>query len=252
MTLRTGVIARKEGMTRIFTEDGRQVPVTVLKIDNCQVTGIMTEEKNGYSAVQLGAGKAKINRTSKAMRGVYANAKIEPKKKVVEFRVDADQLPEVGVEVSAAHFIVGQKVDACATSKGKGFQGGMKRHNFGGMRATHGVSVSHRALGSTGQCQDPGKVFKGKKMAGQMGNKRITTQNLEVAAIDLEDNLVLVKGAVPGPKSGWVYLTDAVKKKSPEGVPLPVGVIANAANDAPKAEAPAEDAAAETNNEAGE
>jgi large subunit ribosomal protein L3 len=258
MTQRTGVIARKEGMTRIFTEDGRQVPVTVLKIDNCQVTGVMTEEKNGYAAVQLGAGTAKINRTSKAMRGVYAKNKIEPKKKVAEFRVDADQLAEVGAEVSANHFVAGQKVDVCATSKGKGFAGAMKRHNFGGMRATHGVSVSHRAHGSTGQCQDPGKVFKGKKMAGQMGNKRVTTQNLEVAAIDLEDNLILVKGAVPGPKSGWVYITDAVKKASPEGVPLPLGVKEAPANDAPqkeepKAEAPAEEAApAENKEESGE
>jgi len=240
--MRTGVIARKEGMTRIFTEDGAQVPVTVLKIDNCQVTGVMTDEKNGYSAVQLGAGTAKVKRTSKAMRGVYANAKIEPKKKVAEFRVDAENLAEIGQEVSAAHFVQGQKVDVCATSKGKGFQGGIKRHNFGGMRASHGVSVSHRALGSTGQCQDPGKVFKGKKMAGQMGNKRITTQNLEVAMIDLEENLVLVKGAVPGPKSGWVYITDAVKKPEPADAPKPLGVIesANANNDKPAEEAPAE------------
>lgn len=249
--MRTGVIARKEGMTRIFTEDGRQVPVTVLKIDNCQVTAVMTEEKNGYTAVQLGAGTAKVKRTSKAMRGVYAKSKIEPKKKVAEFRVSPENLPEVGSEVCASHFVAGQKVDVCATSKGKGFAGAMKRHNFGGMRATHGVSVSHRAHGSTGQCQDPGKVFKGKKMAGQMGNKRITTQSLEVAHIDLEDNLVLVKGAVPGPKSGWVYITDAVKKAAPEGVPMPLGVKGNVANnDAPVAEAEA--APAENNQEAGE
>jgi len=178
------------------------------------------------------------------MRAVYAKNKIEPKKKVAEFRVDAENLAEIGQEVSAAHFIQGQKVDVCATSKGKGFQGGIKRHNFGGMRATHGVSVSHRALGSTGQCQDPGKVFKGKKMAGQMGNKRITTQNLEVAAIDLEDNLVLVKGAVPGPKSGWVFITDAVKKPEHADVPKVLGVIEAAAanNDKPADEAPAENA----------
>lgn len=255
--MRTGVIARKEGMTRIFTEDGRQVPVTVLKIDNCQVTGVMTEEKNGYTAVQLGAGTAKVKRTSKAMRGVYANAKVEPKKKVAEFRVDAANLPEIGAEVGANHFVVGQKIDACATSKGKGFAGAMKRHNFGGMRATHGVSVSHRAHGSIGQCQDPGKVFKGKKMAGQMGNKRVTTQNLEIAHIDLEDNLVLVKGSVPGPVSGWVYLTDAVKRKAPEGIPMPMGVKegsakAAPANDAPVAEASAEQAQAADTNEAGE
>ncbi len=235
--MRTGVIARKEGMTRIFTEDGRQVPVTVLKIDNCQVVGVRTEEKNGYTAVQLGAGTAKVKRTSKAMRAVYAAAKIEPKKKVVEFRVSKENLAEVGAEVGANHFVVGQKVDACATSKGKGFQGGIKRHNFGGMRATHGVSVSHRALGSTGQCQDPGKVFKGKKMAGQMGNKRITTQNLEVAGIDLEDNLILVKGSVPGPKSGWVMVTDAIKLDEPKDAPRPLGVKEGAA----KVEATTED-----------
>ena len=242
--MRTGVIARKEGMTRIFTEDGRQIPVTVLKIDNCQVTGVMTEEKNGYFAVQLGAGTAKVKRVSKAMRGVYAAAKIEPKKKVVEFRVDAENLADVGAEVGANHFIAGQKVDVCGTSKGKGFQGAMKRHNFGGMRATHGVSVSHRAHGSTGQCQDPGKVFKGKKMAGQMGNERVTTQNLEVAAIDLEDNLLLIKGAVPGPKSGWVYVTDAVKRKAPDDAPKPLGV-----RDAGKQEAAANDAPSAAANE---
>lgn len=246
--MRTGLIARKEGMTRIFTEDGVQVPVTVLKIDNCQVTGLMTDEKNGYTSVQLGAGTAKVNRTSKAMRQVFANAKVEPKKKVAEFRVDADNLPEIGQEVGANHFVVGQKVDVCATSKGKGFQGGIKRHNFGGMRATHGVSVSHRALGSTGQCQDPGKVFKGKKMAGQMGNKRVTTQNLEIAAIDLEENLILVKGAVPGPRSGWIYVTDAMKKPMHADVPKPLGikegvkVAAPANEDKPAEEAPADGA----------
>lgn len=248
--MRTGVIARKEGMTRIFTEDGRQVPVTVLKIDNCQVVGIRTEDKNGYTSVQLGAGTAKVNRTSKAMRSVFANAKVEPKKKVVEFRVDAENLAEVGSELGANHFIVGQKVDVCATSKGKGFQGGIKRHNFGGMRATHGVSVSHRALGSTGQCQDPGKVFKGKKMAGQMGNKRITTQNLEIAGVDLEDNLILVKGSVPGPRSGWVMVTDAVKRKAPDDAPKPLGLKESdkkesaAKADAPKQEEASAEAAA--------
>lgn len=232
MTQRSGVIARKEGMTRIFTEDGRQVPVTVLKIDNCQVTGVMTDEKNGYSAVQLGAGTAKVKRTSKAMRGVFANAKVEPKKKVAEFRVDADQLAEVGAEVCASHFVVGQKVDACATSKGKGFQGGIKRHNFGGMRATHGVSISHRAHGSTGQCQDPGRVFKGKKMAGHMGARRITTQNLEIVSTDVEEGLLLVQGAVPGSKNGWVFVSDAVKIKRPDEAPFPAGLIV-AGSDAP-------------------
>ena len=236
--MRTGVIARKEGMTRIFTEDGRQVPVTVLKIDNCQVVGLRDEARDGYTAVQLGAGTAKIKRTSKAMRGVYAKSKVEPKKKVAEFRVAPDNLPEMGAELSASHFIAGQYVDVCGTSIGKGFAGSMKRHNFGGLRASHGVSISHRSHGSTGQCQDPGKVFKGKKMAGHMGDERVTTQNLEVAAIDEEDNLVLVKGSVPGTKNGWVLITDAVKKPFPEGVPLPAGVkqAANAAPEAQKAE----------------
>ena len=246
MSLRTGLVARKEGMTRIFTEDGRQVPVTVLKIDNCQVVGTRTIEKNGYTSVQVGAGTAKVKRVSKAMRGVYAQAKIEPKKKVVEFRVDAENLAEIGSEFGANHFLVGQKVDVCATSKGKGFQGGIKRHNFGGMRATHGVSVSHRALGATGQCQDPGKVFKGKKMAGQMGNKRVTTQSLEVAAVDLEDNLLLVKGAVPGPRSGWVMVTDAEKFDAPKDIPKPLGLKEGVAKaEAPKEEAQVEEQAAD-------
>lgn len=250
--MRTGVIARKEGMARIFTEEGTQIPVTVLKIDNCQVVGHRTEEKNGYVAVQLGAGTAKVKRTSKAMRGVYAQAKVEPKKKVVEFRVDAANLPEVGAEICASHFVAGQKVDVCATSKGKGFAGAMKRHNFGGMRATHGVSVSHRAHGSTGQCQDPGKVFKGKKMAGQMGNERVTTQSLEIAAIDEEYNLVLVKGSVPGPKSGWVMITDAVKFPFPEGAPLPAGLKQAANADSPKEDAPEADTKADASAQAQE
>ncbi len=222
--MRTGVIARKEGMTRVFNEDGHHVPVTVLRLDNCQVVSVRTKEKDGYTAVQLGAGKAKINRVAKAQRTTFANAKIEPKKKVAEFRVSTENLLEISAELSAAHFVPGQKVDICGTSKGKGFQGAMKRHNFGGMRASHGVSVSHRAHGSTGQCQDPGKVFKGKKMAGQMGNERVTTQNLEVVAIDEEENLILVKGAVPGCNSSWVYVTDAVKRKAPDNIPLPAGI----------------------------
>lgn len=222
--MRTGVIAQKAGMTRIFDEGGAQVPVTVLKIERCQVIGQRDAEKHGYTAVQLGAGTAKIKRTSKAMRGVFAKSKIEPKKKVVEFRVEADAIPEVGAEIGANHFVPGQFVDVCGTSIGKGFAGAMKRHNFGGLRASHGVSVSHRAHGSTGQCQDPGKVFKGKKMAGQLGNKRVTTQNLRVVAIDLEDNLVLVRGAVPGAKNGWVLITDAVKKALPDDAPKPAGL----------------------------
>ena len=251
--MRTGLIARKEGLTRIFDEDGRHVPVTVLKIDNCQVIAQRTEDKDGYVAVQLGAGDAKVKRTSKAMRGHFAKNKVEPKKKVAEFRVSSDNLVEVGSELGANHFVEGQFVDVCGTSIGKGFAGAMKRHNFGGMRASHGVSVSHRAHGSTGQCQDPGKVFKGKKMAGHMGNTRVTTQSLKVIAVDLEDGLVLVKGAVPGSKNGWVYITDAEKKQA-KGIelPTPAGlkqVATQQNNDAP-ADAPEADVAATENSEA--
>jgi len=249
---RTGLIARKEGMTRIFDADGRHIPVTVLKIDNCQVTAVKTEESDGYTAVQLGAGKAKIKRVSKANRGHFAKAKVEPKKKLAEFRVTPGGLLEVGAELSATHFVSGQYVDVTSTSKGKGFAGPMKRHNFGGLRATHGVSVAHRSHGSTGQCQDPGKVFKGKKMAGHMGSERVTTQNLEVVAIDEEDNLVLVKGAVPGARSGWVIINDAVKKSLPDEAPFPAALIekkkeevANTSEEEAKDEAPAEAAAEE-------
>ena len=222
--MRTGLIARKEGMTRIFDEYGRHIPVTVLKVDECQVVSVRTEETDGYVAVQLGAGKAKVKRTSKANRGHFANAKVEPKKKMAEFRVSNKNVLEIGSEIGANHYVPGQYVDVTGTSIGKGFSGAMKRHNFGGMRATHGVSISHRAHGSTGQCQDPGRVFKGKKMAGQMGNERVTTQNLEVVAVDLEDNLILVKGAVPGSKSGWVLVNDAVKKPAHADAPLPAGL----------------------------
>lgn len=243
--MRTGLIARKEGMSRIFDEDGRHVPVTVLKVDECQVIAVRNEEKDGYVAVQLGAGKAKVKRTSKQNRGHFAKAKVEPKKKLAEFRVSNENILEVGVELGANHFVAGQFVDVTGTSIGKGFAGAMKRHNFGGMRASHGVSISHRAHGSTGQCQEPGKVFKGKKMAGHMGAERVTTQNLEVVAVDLEDNLILVKGAVPGAKSGWVLIRDAVKKPAPEGVPLPAGYreLPKAdEQDDQKQDAPAEDA----------
>ncbi len=223
--MRTGLIAQKAGMTRIFDlEDGKQIPVTVLKIENCQVTAVRTEEKDGYTALQLGVGTAKVKRVSKAQRGHFAKAKVEPKKKLAEFRVAPENTVEIGAELGANHFVVGQFVDVQSTSKGKGFQGAMKRHNFGGMRATHGVSVSHRAHGSTGQCQDPGKVFKGKKMAGHMGDATVTVQNLKVAAIDEEDNLILVRGAVPGGKNAWILISDAVKKPAPEGVPLPAGL----------------------------
>ena len=242
--MRTGAIAQKLGMTRIFTEDGRQVPVTVLKIDNCQVVGIRSEEKNGYIAVQLGAGDAKVNRTSKAMRGVFANAKVEPKKKMAEFRVDAENILEVGAEISAAHYVEGQFVDVQGVTVGKGFAGSMKRWNFSGHRASHGNSVTHRAHGSTGQRQDPGKVFKGKKMAGHMGDETVTTQNLKVAGIDLEDNLVLIQGSVPGSENGWVLITDAVKKPAHKDAPLPAG-LKQSAKSAKAAEAKAPEAAAD-------
>ncbi|MDH5722515.1 MAG: 50S ribosomal protein L3 [Alphaproteobacteria bacterium] len=221
--MRTGLIARKEGMSRVFDEDGRHVPVTVLKVDGCQVIAVRSEEKDGYVAVQLGAGTAKVKRVSKQNRGHFAKAKVEPKKKLAEFRVSNENILDVGAELGANHFIAGQYVDVTGTSIGKGFAGAMKRHNFGGMRASHGVSISHRAHGSTGQCQEPGKVFKGKKMAGHMGAERVTTQNLQVVAVDLEDNLILVKGAVPGSKNGWVLINDAVKKPAPEGAPFPAG-----------------------------
>lgn len=229
--MRTGLIARKEGMTRIFDEDGRHVPVTVLKVDRCQVVAVRSEDTDGYVAVQLGAGLAKVKRTSKANRGHFSKAKVEPKRKLAEFRVSNENILDIGVELGPNHFIKGQYVDVTATSKGKGFAGAMKRHNFGGMRASHGVSISHRAHGSTGQCQEPGKVFKGKKMAGQMGNERVTTQNLEVVGVDLEDGLILVKGAVPGANSAWVLIRDAVKKPLPKDVPFPAGL-----KEEPKAE----------------
>ena len=241
--MRTGLIARKEGMTRIFDEDGRHVPVTVLKLDNCQVVSIMSEERDGYVAVQLGAGKAKVKRVSKANRGHFAKAKVEPKKKMVEFRVSQDNVLEVGAELGVNHFVVGQYVDVCGTSIGKGFAGAMKRHNFAGLRATHGISVSHRSHGSTGQCQSPGRVFKGKKMAGQMGNERVTTQSLQIVAVDEEDGLILIKGAVPGPKSGWVTITDAVKKAIHTDAPFPAGLKADLSPVAEEADVPAEDEA---------
>ena len=245
--MRTGVIARKEGMTRIFDEDGKQLPVTVLKLDNVQVVAVRDEEKHGYVAVQLGAGAAKVKRTSKAQRGHFAKAKVEPKKKLAEFRVAPENVLDIGAELGANHFVPGQYVDVTGTSKGKGFAGAMKRHNFGGMRATHGVSISHRAHGSTGQCQEPGKVFKGKKMAGHMGDETVTTQNLEVVAVDTDENLVLVKGAVPGANKGWVLINDAIKMKMPEDLPLPAGLKteAKAEEKAPEAEEAKEEPKAE-------
>ena len=218
---RTGVIARKLGMTRIFAEDGVHVPCTVLHLDGVQVVAHKTADRDGYVAMQLGAGEAKAKRTSKALRGHFAKARVAPKRKLVEFRVSEDALIEVGAELTADHFVPGQKVDVAGISIGKGFAGAMKRHNFGGLRASHGVSISHRSHGSTGQCQDPGKVFKGKKMAGHMGATRVTTQNIEVVRVDAERGLVLVKGAVPGSAGGWVELRDAIKGYGDADLPLP-------------------------------
>ena len=222
--LRSGVIAKKVGMTRIFQEDGRQVPVTVLQLDGLQVVGQRTSEAHGYTAVQLGAGTAKAKRTSKAMRGVFSAASIEPKRKIAEFRVAPENLIGVGEEITADHYFAGQFVDVSGTSIGKGFAGAMKRHNFGGLRASHGVSISHRSHGSTGQCQDPGKVFKGKKMAGHMGAVRVTTQNLQVVKTDADRGIIMVKGAVPGSKGGWVTIKDAVKKPLPDNVIYPAAL----------------------------
>ena len=236
--MRSGVIAKKLGMTRLFMEDGRQIPVTVLQMENVQVVAQRTAEKDGYSAVQLGAGNAKAKRTSQAMRGHFAAANVAPKRKVAEFRVSPDNLIEIGAEITADHYLPGQFVDIAGTSTGKGFAGAMKRHNFGGLRASHGVSVSHRSHGSTGQCQEPGKVFKGKKMAGHMGAVRVTTQNLQIVRTDADRGLVMVKGAVPGTKGGWVTIKDAVKKAAPEGLPIPAAIRAAAAVVAAPVDAP--------------
>ncbi len=248
--LRSGVIAKKVGMTRLFMEDGRQIPVTVLQLDKLQVVAQRTTEKDGYTAVQLGAGTAKAKRTSKAMRGHFAAAKVEPKRKVAEFRVDEDAMLAVGEEIIADHYFAGQFVDVAGTSIGKGFAGAMKRHNFGGLRASHGVSISHRSHGSTGQCQDPGKVFKGKKMAGHMGAVRVTTQNLEVVKTDSDRGLIMVKGAVPGSKGGWVTVKDAVKKPFPDSAIVPAALKSAADEAAKAAEEAAAAAAAEAEAEA--
>lgn len=253
--MRTGVIAQKVGMTRVFTGEGEHVPVTVLRIDNCQVVDVRTDEKNGYSAVQLGWGTAKVKNVSKPLRGHFARAKVEPKRRLAEFRVSADAVLNVGAEITADHFVPGQRVDVVGTSIGKGFAGGMKRHNFHGLEATHGVSVSHRAHGSTGNSQDPGKVWKGKKMAGHLGAARTTTQNLEVVSTDLERGLLLVRGAVPGAKGGFVLVSDSIKRPVPEGVPFPAalrgagaaaGEPAEASAGAAPEEAPAGNEAEET------
>ena len=240
--MRSGVIAQKLGMTRIYTDAGEHVPVTVLRMENCQVVAQRTEEKNGYTAVQLGVGLAKVKNVNKADRGQFAKASVEPKAKLAEFRVSADNLIEVGAEITAEHFVAGQLIDVTGTSQGKGFQGVMKRHNFGGHRATHGNSVTHRSHGSTGQRQDPGKVFKGKKMAGHMGDVRVTTQNLQVFSTDADRGLILVRGAVPGSKGAWILVRDAVKHPIPDNAPKPAGVRKSGV--AAATEAPAQEAAA--------
>ena len=237
--VRTGLIAKKLGMTRIFKEDGTHVPVTVLHLDEVQVVDARTVERDGYTAVQLGWGRAKVKNVSQPNKGHFARVKVEPKKKLVEFRVSPDAILESGQTLSAAHFIVGQKVDVCGTSKGKGFAGGMKRWNFRGLEASHGVSVSHRSHGSTGNRQDPGKTFKNKKMAGHLGAERVTTLNVEIAAVDAERGLLMVRGAVPGAKDGWVTIRDAIKRKAPEGLPFPAAFAGTAAAETPDAGAEA-------------
>jgi large subunit ribosomal protein L3 len=246
--MRSGVIARKIGMTRVFNDAGEHLAVTVLKLDDVQVVAQKSVDRDGYLALQLGAGQAKVKNVSKAMRGHFAKASVLPKRKLAEFRVSEDAVLKVGAHIGAHHFVAGQIVDAVGISQGKGFAGAMKRHNFGGLRASHGVSISHRAHGSTGQCQDPGKVFKGKKMAGHMGASRVTTQNLEVVSVDSEDNLILIHGAVPGAKNSWVLLSDAFKKARPDEAPFPAGLVGDGA--AEKAEAAPEEKVEENLSEA--
>ncbi|WP_395446938.1 50S ribosomal protein L3 [Aminobacter sp. UC22_36] len=234
--MRSGVIAQKVGMTRVYNDAGEHVPVTVLRMENCQVVAQLTKEKNGYTAVQLGVGLAKVKNTTKALRGHFAAASVEPKSKVAEFRVSADNMLDVGSEITVEHFVPGQKVDVTGTTIGKGFQGVIKRHHFGGGRATHGNSVSHRTHGSTGQRQDPGKVFKGKKMAGHMGDVRVTTQNVEVVSTDTDRGLILIRGAVPGSKGAWILVRDAAKIALPANAPKPAGIRAATKNEAPATE----------------
>lgn len=253
--MRTGVIAKKLGMTRVFAEDGAHVPVTILQLDGCQVVGQRTQERDGYVALQLGAGTKKAKNTNKAQRESFAKLEVEPKAYVTEFRIDADAMMDVGSEFSADHFVAGQKVDVQAETIGKGFAGAMKRWNFGGLRASHGVSVSHRSHGSTGQRQDPGKTFKGKKMAGHLGQEVVTTQNLTVFRVDVERGLLMIKGAVPGHEGTWVKVRDAIKKARPAEAPFPGGVKSNAKASAEQpvaAETPAEDVAVVETTEGGE
>lgn len=244
--MRTGLIAQKVGMSRVFTEIGEHVPVTVLKVENCQVVSQKTADRDGYDAVQVGVGAAKVKNVSKAMRGHFAKAKVEPKRKVAEFRVTSDNLIEPGKELSAKHFVVGQYVDVSGVSIGKGFAGAMKRHNFAGLEASHGVSISHRSHGSTGQRQDPGRVFKGKKMAGHMGDRNVTTQNLLVMSSDEEQGIIMLRGAVPGAKGAYVLISDAVKRALPSSAPVPA---AFKGGDAAKAK---DEATADTAAEAGQ
>jgi large subunit ribosomal protein L3 len=240
--MRTGVLAKKLGMTRFFDEAGTDVAVTVLSLDGCQVTAQRTKDKDGYVALQLGAGAAKVKNTTKPMRGHFAKALVEPKRHLAEFRVSEDNLIDVGAEFTADHFLAGQSVDVTGVTVGKGFQGGIKRHHFGGLRATHGVSVSHRSHGSTGQRQDPGKVFKGKKMAGHLGQDNVTTLNLTVFRVDVERGLILIKGAVPGTEGTFVKIRDAIKKAPPQGLPTPGAIKQAASASAPANEAPAAEA----------
>jgi large subunit ribosomal protein L3 len=242
--VRTGVITQKIGMTRLFQADGTHVPVTVLKLDGCAVISTRTNEKDGYTAVQLGSGFAKPKNASKAERGQFAKAEMEPRKKVAEFRIDEKNMLEVGDAIQADHFVVGQKVDVQGVTKGRGFTGAMKRWNFRGLEASHGVSISHRSLGGTGGRQDPGKTFKNKKMHGHYGVENITTQNLEVAKVDVERGLIMVRGAVPGSKGGWVMIRDAVKKPFKD-LPMPASVKKRDAKAAPAAEAAAPEQQAE-------
>ena len=243
--MRSGLIAKKVGMTRVYTDSGEHVPVTVLQLDRNQVVAHRTEDKDGYTAVQIGSGSVKVKNTTRAMRGHFAKAKVEPKRKLAEFRVSPENLVAVGAELTADHFVAGQFVDVTGTSIGKGFAGSMKRHNFGGGRATHGNSLSHRAHGSTGQNQDPGKVFKGKKMAGQMGNVRVTTQNLQIVRTDPDKGLILVRGAVPGSKGGFLTICDAVKKVLPDEAPVPAAFRLPENQAAPVESEPEEETAAE-------
>ena len=238
--MRTGLIAQKLGMTRAFHDDGSHVPVTVLKVDNCQVVAVKTAESDGYTALQLGVGAAKVKNVSRPMRGHFAKSRVEPKRRLAEFRVSDDALIDVGAELTADHFVAGQHVDVVGTSIGKGFAGAMKRHNFGGLEASHGVSISHRSHGSTGNSQDPGKVFKGKKMAGHLGDARTTVQNLRIHSTDADRGLILVAGAVPGSKGGYVLVSDAKKRPAPDDLPFPGAVRAAEEETAPEEETPDE------------